>query len=83
MLVVAVQIIGILSMLTFMFIGIWGFIILNQIYGQLKYKNYLLEKLNLNINSIKKDDVLNVVENSDYKEELNSTEKSNDENEEQ
>lgn len=32
-------------MLTFMFIGIWGFILLIKIYDQLRYKNYLMEKL--------------------------------------
>jgi hypothetical protein len=45
----AVEIIGILSMLTFVFIGIWSFIIFNKIYGQLKYKNYLIEKINHNL----------------------------------
>ena len=32
-------------MLTLMFIGIWSFIIANKAYNQLKYKNYLLEKV--------------------------------------
>ena len=32
-------------MLTFMFTGIWGFILLIKIYNQLRYKNYLMEKL--------------------------------------
>jgi len=40
-----VEIIGILCMLTIMFVGIWGFILLNQIFGQIRYKNYLMEKL--------------------------------------
>ena len=42
---IAVQIISILFMLTLMFIGIWSFIIANKAYNQLKYKNYLLEKV--------------------------------------
>lgn len=42
---IAVQIIAILFMLTLMFIGIWSFIIANKAYNQLKYKNYLLEKI--------------------------------------
>ncbi|WP_297522432.1 hypothetical protein [uncultured Clostridium sp.] len=42
---IAVQIIGVLFMLTLMFIGIWSFIIANKSYNQLKYKNYLLEKI--------------------------------------
>jgi hypothetical protein len=45
MLTLTIQIIAILSMLTFMFTSIWGFILLIKIYNQLRYKNYLLEKL--------------------------------------
>lgn len=45
MITITVQIISILAMLTFMFIGIWGFILLIKIYNQLRYKNYLMEKL--------------------------------------
>ena len=40
-----VEITGFLCMLTIMFVGIWGFILLNQIFGQIRYKNYLMEKL--------------------------------------
>ncbi|SHF10193.1 Uncharacterised protein [Clostridium fallax] len=49
---VAVQIIGIFTMLTFIFLGIWAFVIANKSYSQLKYKNYLLEKLIQNVNLI-------------------------------
>jgi len=28
-----------------MFIGIWGFILLIKVFDQLRYKNYLMEKL--------------------------------------
>jgi len=45
MLTLTIQIIAISAMLTFMFIGIWGFILLIKIYDQLRYKNYLMEKL--------------------------------------
>ena len=45
MLTITIQIIAILAMLTFMFIGIWGFILLIKIFNQLRYKNYLMEKL--------------------------------------
>ena len=45
MLIITIQIMAILAMLTFMFIGIWGFILLIKIYNQLRYKNYLMEKL--------------------------------------
>lgn len=42
---IAVQIIAILFMVTLMFIGIWTFVIANKAYTQVKYKNYLLEKI--------------------------------------
>jgi hypothetical protein len=45
MLIITIQIISILAMLTFMFTAIWGFILLIKIYDQLRYKNYLMEKL--------------------------------------
>lgn len=45
MLTLTIQTIAILSMLTFMFTSIWGFILLIKIYNQLRYKNYLMEKL--------------------------------------
>ncbi|MCJ7689541.1 MAG: hypothetical protein MUO60_09520, partial [Clostridiaceae bacterium] len=45
MLIITIQIMAILTMLTFMFTAIWGFILLIKIYGQLRYKNYLMEKL--------------------------------------
>lgn len=43
--VLAVQIISIIFMITFIFIGIWGFVIFNKCYRQLKYRNYILEKI--------------------------------------
>lgn len=49
MLTIIVQIVGITLMLTFMFIGVWGFILLHKIFNQLRYKNYLMEKLTQNI----------------------------------
>lgn len=47
--VLVLQILAILFMITLMFIGIWGFILANQSYNQLRYQNYLLEKLTQNI----------------------------------
>ncbi|MFT5871154.1 MAG: hypothetical protein ACI8WT_000052 [Clostridium sp.] len=44
-LTITIQVVAILSMLTFMFIGIWSFILLIKIFYQLRYKNYLMEKL--------------------------------------
>lgn len=38
-------IIAIIFMLTFMFIGIWLFIVALKAYNQLCYKNYILEKI--------------------------------------
>lgn len=38
-------IIGILFMITFMFIGIWLFIVALKAFHQLRYKNYILEKI--------------------------------------
>ncbi len=52
MLITTIQIIAILSMLVFMFIGIWGFILLIKIYNQLRYKNYLMEKLIQNTSNL-------------------------------
>ncbi|MDQ0150663.1 hypothetical protein ACFO6R_06980 [Eubacterium multiforme] len=51
-LVGAVSIIGILFMLTFMFIGIWLFIIALKAYNQLRYKNYILEKMNQKLDAL-------------------------------
>ena len=38
-------IVAIIFMVTFMFIGIWLFITALKAYRQLKYKNYILEKI--------------------------------------
>jgi len=45
----ATCIIGIITMIIFMFIGIWLFIIALKSYNQLRYKNYILEKINQNL----------------------------------
>lgn len=42
---ISALIVGILFMLTFMFIGIWLFIVALKAYNQLCYKNYILEKI--------------------------------------
>lgn len=52
----AVQVIAILFMLTMMFLGIWSFVIANKAYRQIKYKNYLLEKIAHNISLIRNKD---------------------------
>ena len=55
-----VCIIGIIFMLTFMFIGIWLFIVALKAYNQLRYKNYILEKMSHNL------DLLCKTTNSDF-----------------
>ncbi|MEG1003504.1 MAG: hypothetical protein RSD13_01270 [Clostridium sp.] len=55
-----VCIIGIIFMLTFMFIGIWLFIVALKAYNQLRYKNYILEKMSHNL------DLLCKTSNSDF-----------------
>ncbi len=52
MLTITVQIVAILAMLVFMFIGIWGFILLIKIFNQLRYKNYLMEQLIQNTSNL-------------------------------
>lgn len=42
---IALGIVGLITMIIFSFIGIWGFIILKQLLNQARYKNYLMEKL--------------------------------------
>lgn len=51
---IILKILGILSLITFMIIIIWGFVVFNSIYGQLRYSNYILEKIShiLNISCI-------------------------------
>lgn len=41
----ATCVVGIIFMLTFMFVGIWLFITALKSFQQLKYKNYILEKI--------------------------------------
>lgn len=58
----AVQAVTIVFMLTFMLIGIWGLVLMIKTYNQLKYKNYIMEKLSQNVYMITskfhKEDVL-------------------------
>lgn len=51
----AIEIVGILLMLTLMFVSIWGFILMHKIVNQLRYKNYLTEKLVQNVYMISKE----------------------------
>lgn len=45
-------IVGILFMLSFMFIGIWSFIIFLKIYKNQRVNNYLLDKINKSLSSL-------------------------------
>lgn len=62
----AVQIVGIITMCILASVSILSFITLKQIINQIKYKNYLLEKLNLHIYNLStnlklKEDVQDIV----------------------
>lgn len=60
---------GILSLVAFMIIFIWGFVVFNGIYSQMRYTNYLLEKIS---------HILNIQErNLRFNDKLASTESSN------
>ena len=50
--ILAVEIVALLFMITILFIGIWGFVLMIKIYNQMKYRNYILEKLSQNVYSI-------------------------------
>ncbi|MBI6873842.1 hypothetical protein [Clostridium aciditolerans] len=54
--ILAVEILGILTMLILIFALVWGFITLTQILNQLKYKNYLMEKLTQHMYMLTKKD---------------------------
>ena len=47
--ILAVEILSIIFMSLFIFTGIWGFVIVIKMHNQLKYRNYILEKLSQNV----------------------------------
>ena len=47
--ILVLEILAIISMCILIFVVVWGFVTLQQVYNQLKYKNYLLEKLNVHM----------------------------------
>ncbi|WP_300259951.1 hypothetical protein [Clostridium sp.] len=73
----AVQVVAILFMLIMIFLGIWSFVIANKAYRQIKYKNYLLEKIAHNISLIRNKEKifnnLNDMDDSVSYSELNET----------
>lgn len=52
MLDIILKILVIFSIVTFTFIGIWSFILFNSLYNQIRYRNYLLEKVSHNIHTL-------------------------------
>jgi len=52
MLDIILKILIIVSIITFTFIGIWSFILFNYLYSQIRYRNYLLEKVSHNIHTL-------------------------------
>lgn len=76
---ICLQIVGLLTMLIFCFIGIWSFIILNQLLGQSRYKNYLMEKLIQSIayNSKKNTDPDEIIDDNDTYDSTESIKNSN------
>lgn len=59
-------IVGILFMLSFMFIGIWSFIIFLKIYKNQRVNNYLLDKINKSISSLNLNSNESVVDSLDF-----------------
>ncbi|WP_333861182.1 hypothetical protein [Clostridium sp.] len=55
--ILAIEILGILTMCTIIFVLIWGFIIVKQTLSQIKYKNYLLEKITEYMHMLIKKDI--------------------------
>ncbi|SCK00927.1 Uncharacterised protein [uncultured Clostridium sp.] len=59
-------IVGILFMLSFMFIGIWSFIIFLKIYKNQRVNNYLLDKINKSISSLNLNNNESVIDSLDF-----------------
>ena len=59
-------IVGILFMLSFMFIGIWSFIIFLKIYKNQRVNNYLLDKINKSISSLNLSNDESVLDSLDF-----------------
>ena len=59
-------IVGILFMLSFMFIGIWSFIIFLKMYKNQRINNYLLDKINKSISSLNLNNRESVLDSLDF-----------------
>lgn len=77
--ILCLEIVGLLTMLIFCFIGIWSFIILNQLLGQFRYKNYLMEKLiqSISYNSKKNNDSTEIINDNNTYDSTESVKNSN------
>lgn len=69
-------VIAIIFMIVFMFIGIWLFIVALKAYKQLRYKNYILEKINQKLDvsrkSVSNNEEISISEEAnDFDEHLN------------
>ncbi|ADL51129.1 hypothetical protein [Clostridium cellulovorans] len=58
MLTVAVQIVSLVALAIFIVLSIWSFVILKKYYSQIKYNNYILEKICAALSKEKKDSQL-------------------------
>lgn len=72
MMQLTVQIVAIIFMLTMSAISIMSFILLSKIFYQLKYKNYLMEKLTQNIYMIASKNDNEIVASKAFHQEENS-----------
>ena len=59
-------IVGILFMLSFMFIGIWSFIIFLKMYKNQRINNYILDKINKSISSLNLSNDESVLDSLDF-----------------
>ena len=59
-------VVGILFMLSFMFIGIWSFIIFLKMYKNQRINNYLLDKINKSISSLNLSNDESVLDSLDF-----------------
>jgi hypothetical protein len=52
--ILALEIIGLVFMFSVIFVSVWGFILINKLFLQVKYKNYILEKISNELSILNK-----------------------------
>lgn len=75
MLDIILKLLVIISIIIFTIIGIWSFVLFNSFYNQIRYGNYLLEKVSHNIHTLsnnlkklyEKEDFISEANNKDIK----------------